>query len=78
MLLTRSSLFVGRSATNGVLDPLELADPAQRPSRYRRGVGLVDIEKLAPDMGPVCDLGDCRAPIGAVDIKLIEGGPLSG
>lgn len=48
VLLTRSSSFVGQATADGVLDLVEFSDQAQGLGSDRRGVGLVDIEKLAP------------------------------
>ena len=50
--------MVGRRAGDGFLDPVELADAVEGLLGDRRAGRGMDVEELAPDMGPTGGFGD--------------------
>ena len=58
---------MGRPAACVLLDPVQGSDSLKGLSRYRRSVRLLQIIKLAPNVGPTC-----RFLNASISVKLIE------
>jgi hypothetical protein len=52
LVLASLAAFVGRSAANGVLDPLERGDAAQHRLGDRRGGGALEVDEVPPSVRP--------------------------
>jgi hypothetical protein len=69
-LPTFGSPTLGRRADDRLFDPVEIADAIKGFLGDRRAVSGMDVEELAPDMGPTSGLGD---PVAGE--QFVESGP---
>lgn len=53
-LVANFSAFIGRPAADLFLNPVQGSDSLKGLPRYRRSVRLLQIIKLAPNVGPTC------------------------